>query len=396
MRAALLLVLIPLIGCVDGGDKGPESDVPVDGKLDTMQAPTEHGVLPFGNTTVASLTAAAGFHTWTFDLSDDADLEVFTAAPYPHAHAVDTVLYLYKQKDNGTWGSYIARNDDTGTHVWSTIDKHLHAGHYRVLVKGYDRTIRGKFALTAECTGTGCTPASTCLFGATYHDAIAQTELNPWVNQLHVGDYMTDLTKAQIVASLRDTGWDVSTVEEAFTHVQDGYINVGHYYETAASTAFVSYEYGSGDNSYGAIFEARSTTMVAQIHDGDLYGCTAVAQVCLLGQTYHDLLESPDYDKDATRAVTSPAQVSAIEGQALVLAVHESWPDVTDVAGALAVVQDGTVNVTTLRHRADGTALTAFEYGAGDNSYGLIVYAGTVTTAAAINDGDLYGCTFYQ
>lgn len=45
--------------------------------------------------------------------------------------------------------------------------------------------------------------------------------------------------------------------------------------EAAGTRRFTVYEYGVGDNSYGAFFSAGSTELVAAIHDGDLLDCRA-------------------------------------------------------------------------------------------------------------------------
>lgn len=45
------------------------------------------------------------------------------------------------------------------------------------------------------------------------------------------------------------------------------------FYELASERWFVVYEYGAGDNSYGAFFEQQGTTVLASIHDGDLLIC---------------------------------------------------------------------------------------------------------------------------
>ena len=47
-----------------------------------------------------------------------------------------------------------------------------------------------------------------------------------------------------------------------------------------------------------------------------------------------------------------------------------------------------------LRHTPTGTTVRAFEYGAGDNSYGAIYKAGTTTRFATIVDLTYYDCAF--
>lgn len=47
-----------------------------------------------------------------------------------------------------------------------------------------------------------------------------------------------------------------------------------------------------------------------------------------------------------------------------------------------------------LRHGPTGTTVRAFEYGAGDNSYGAIFKGGTTERLASIVDLTYYDCAF--
>jgi len=134
-------------------DKGAEDEVPLDGKLDSFRSPTDHGTLRFDRPNEAALDESALFHVWSFTLSDDAEIDVSTQ---PITANVDTVMYLYRKTTSGQWGSYIARNDDYDNQMWSRLTEELRAGDYRILVKGYKASIRGSFAVNAECTGAGC------------------------------------------------------------------------------------------------------------------------------------------------------------------------------------------------------------------------------------------------
>ena len=143
-------------GCMeDAADKGPEDAVPTDGKLDSFARPTDHGAIGFATNAEATLTPAGKYHTWTFALTGAAQVHLYTHPSLTSRQMVDTVLYLYKRGPNG-WGSYVARNDDDGTNIFSSLVRDLGAGEYRLLVKGYAAGTRGPFAVTAECTGAGC------------------------------------------------------------------------------------------------------------------------------------------------------------------------------------------------------------------------------------------------
>lgn len=155
-RLALVTVISMLLlaacGSDDGG-KGAESQMPVDGSADSFFSPTEHGEVMFGLNNEAELKEDAGYHAWTFTLTGEAQVKLVII---PHAANFDTVMYLYKNQESGNWGSYIAKNDDSGDNLWSALDETLSAGQYKVLVKGYKEKVRGSFALGAECSGDGC------------------------------------------------------------------------------------------------------------------------------------------------------------------------------------------------------------------------------------------------
>lgn len=151
--------LCALAGCAAAGKAGEESEVPVDGKLDSFARPTDHGGLAFGEPVSATIGRDSRFHTWTFEVSGAAELTLRTSGPVG-GDELDTVLYLYRQDDaSGRWGRYIARNDDAGDSKFSRLEKSLDAGMYRALVKGYDADATGPFSLTVECSGAGCEAA---------------------------------------------------------------------------------------------------------------------------------------------------------------------------------------------------------------------------------------------
>ena len=92
-RLVNLGLAVVLVGCL--ADKGPESDLPEDGKADTQRKPTDHGLIAYGTPGVSALTADARYHAWTFDLSADAHVEATTSYAVLGQRRTDTVLYLY-------------------------------------------------------------------------------------------------------------------------------------------------------------------------------------------------------------------------------------------------------------------------------------------------------------
>jgi subtilisin-like proprotein convertase family protein len=362
---------------------------------DSHQRPTDHGALTrLPARKEIALTDEERFHAWQFDLTADAELTIGTGPWRTDRRVVDTWVYLYKLGPAG-WGSYVERRPDSRNPTRTEIVRTVEAGTYRVLVRGRADDTRGNVAVSFGCTGAGC-PVG-CVFGETFGDLDDQPDLVVSQRQpLTAASPIGELDARRIVRAVQQSSHtDVTTVEEAFARVDQGEINRIAIYEPAAARTFVAFEYGAGDNSYGAYFEGRSDVLVARIHDGDVLDCTAVAETCLLGQTFHDLRNDPAFSAVSSRQVTSPGHVVGVEAEQLVIAVHEVRPEVTTVAEALAVVQDREVNVEGYYHAATDRELVAFEYGAGDNSYGAVFFKDSLVPAAAINDGDFYGCSFF-
>ncbi|MEZ4247173.1 MAG: hypothetical protein R3B99_02915 [Polyangiales bacterium] len=84
---------------------------------------------------------------------------------------------------------------------------------------------------------------------------------------------LTPVETAQVIAAVDVSSWDPTTLAEAFEAVDGGEINRTELWDASNRRGFVAYEYGAGDNSYGAIFEHGTTIVAARIQDGDLYGC---------------------------------------------------------------------------------------------------------------------------
>src|SRR5690606_19116881 len=76
----------------------------------------------------------------------------------------------------------------------------------------------------------------------------------------------------------------------------------------------------------------------------------------------------------------------------IVAAVASAYPGVTTVSQAFAAVDESEINQVEIWDASNGRAYTAYEFGAGDNSYGLVFAHGTTTVAASIMDGDLCDC----
>lgn len=389
------LALLLAAACAD--EKGPEEDLPTEeGKLDSFSRPSYQGDLPFSVSDTGILTADERHLVWTFQLSGPASIHTFTSR-VPHYASIDTVLYLYKLGPTG-WGPYIARNDDDGRNGWSSLDRDLDAGDYRILVKGHAAATRGRFQVQLDCTGAGCEPPPSCVFGSAYYEIGEQPHLVVTNRaKLRSPAGLSPLRITQIIDAVHQSSHtDVSTIEEAFAAVDQSEFNVVSIYEPLAARTFTAIEYGAGDNSYGAIFAGETSTMVTNIHDGDLENCTVVPSVCLLGSSYNDLRNSPAFTRSDERIVTTASELSGLAAQQALAAIRVAYTDATDLANGLTLIDAGGLHLATYTHTATGLTLSAFDYGAGDNAYGAVYNAGTLTPAATINDLDFYNCSVFE
>lgn len=120
---------------------------------DSFYSPTEHGELIFGGRNAAEFTEDNRFHSWTFELTDAAEIELATVLATPN---LDTVMYLYRRGEDDNWGSYVDKNDDDGGSLASRISGSFEAGEYRIKIKATKVAMRGSFAVDAQCSGGGC------------------------------------------------------------------------------------------------------------------------------------------------------------------------------------------------------------------------------------------------
>lgn len=276
-----------------------ESDAPIDGAFDSLRSPTELGELTLGERTVAELSRREQFLAWTFSLSDDATVSLFTADA--GEGEVDTVVYLYQEGERG-WGRYIQRNDDVDGSLFSRVTMELGAGRFRVVVKGYSSRTEGVFALDSTCYGPGCPgavePPSSCGLGATYRTLIASPDFERvWQLVVREGTSLLPSQSVQLVRAVSLT-YEATTVSEALAAVDANEVNLTQLRHRESGRVVTAYEYGAGDNSYGAIFVTDTTELAARIVDGDLADCTfageAPSEGALAGDDCNDTLVCVD------------------------------------------------------------------------------------------------------
>jgi hypothetical protein len=122
-------------------------------------------------------------------------------------------------------------------------------------------------------------PAPDCLFGDTFYalrsGEVDAVTLSPeaWIRD---DAELTDpVEREQLVLAVRQSSHDdVTTVAEALGRVDQHEVRRIWLTPEGGAPTYVVYEYGAGDNSYGAFFEAGELDVVANIHDGDVLDCT--------------------------------------------------------------------------------------------------------------------------
>lgn len=413
MRSAWLwssVLLLSTAACLDEGKADEEETEFLDeSKADSQVKPTDHGMILFGTPETAAIEGTTRFHAWTFALSGDAKVDMTTSYAVLGQRRTDTVLYLYKQKPDGKWGSYIARNDDYGSTTYSQLKRDLGAGTYRVLVKGHLAATTGKFKVTVNCAGAGCAqvePPSTCVFGATYHDIFENNAHLTVINQNTItpstlATLTADDRQRLMLAVQQSSHTDVTTPEEAILRVDQDEVNVTWMYEAAARRQFIAFEYGAGDNSYGAVFDrwgaGPTLGMVTNIHDGDLENCATAPKTCVFDEDWTTVRNNTtEFHITATRTVTQANPPTGVAAQQALITLRQSYEDVTDVGEGITRTDDDLITIYTLTHVPSGTQLESFVYHAGDTAVGRIFKKGTTERAAVINDLFIEGCALFE
>lgn len=168
--AVAILAVLGLGACAGDDAAGGPEDEPIESlddlKLDSFREPTDMGEInERGDWSQAELTDDSRYHLWTFSiLQHQGDMQIWTRPV--DGEMTNTVIYLFKRGENGTWGKYLEKNDDgmwqfsdgAATYTddltpFSYLNLALDAGEYGVLVKGKYKTTRGPYFVTYDCNG---------------------------------------------------------------------------------------------------------------------------------------------------------------------------------------------------------------------------------------------------
>jgi hypothetical protein len=267
---ALVIMLSSVVACAD---LSAEDVQPASREAPLAAPQVDHGALAFGAPIALTLDRSTPAHVFHFTLSAAAGIDLRTLAAGTGG-AVDTVLSLYREPVSHA----LAVNDDDGRSRFSHLARSLPAGSYRVVVQGFKRSSEGSFQLAASCQGAGCpTSARPCLFGDTFYELRTTGLLSVldehWIRAL--SEITSELEGQQLVLAVQQSAHtDVTTPAEALAAVDQNEVRRMRLRDAPSGRQYDVFEYGAGDNSYGAIFRADSLVKAVSIHDGDLLECT--------------------------------------------------------------------------------------------------------------------------
>lgn len=401
LRGRLLVcagLVAAVAACVDGDAKGPEDDELGDlevAKDDSFYRPTEHGAIAYDVPANATLSRTARFHAWEHDvlLPGQTPTSITTGPQASGGATVDTVVYLYRKQANGRWGSYIAKNDDAGDSLWSEISRSLDAGQYRIIVKGYSAATYGDFAVTLRCDRYACSPPQqACVFGATFAGIDRQRFLFGADQALTSAAGLDDTTRAQIVRALQASSHtDVTTAEEAFLRAGGGVIHRIELRDALAVRRYFAYEYGAGDNSYGAIFDERDVEPAAEIHDGDIAECRVPPATCIFGTSY-DLAAQPDLAITLEATFDPASDTTQLIRDQILIAARLYMTDVAGMVDLLNRVTDNEVRRVDVVHTPTRREFSFYTFILGDHRFGAAFWKNTTRLAVEIEDSVYNRC----
>jgi hypothetical protein len=242
------------------------------------RAQTGAGAVPItlGSSLSAELVRPSQRWSFSFTLAGSARVQLHTLSSAGDPE-VDTVLSLFAIDPQRRTRRKLAENDDGVQTRFSTLDADLRAGSYEIEVRGYRARTRGPFTLSTTCEGAGCPVLPTpCLFGEQFSDLRDHPTLavvsEVWIRT--EAQLANDVERAQLVLAVQQSSHtDVRSPSEALASVDEQEVRRLELQARTGPGAFTVFEYGAGDNSYGAIFARGSLDVLASIHDGDLVDC---------------------------------------------------------------------------------------------------------------------------
>ena len=364
MRISHLVIACSLLAAACS-EKGDAVEPPiVGGKTDIADRVPVLGPLPLGGEVTGVLDADLEFHGYTLDVRPEAVVKL-DITQRGSSRGLDTTLWVFgPATEAGGYGDdAIAFDDDSGWGLLSRLSglELAEGGRYLVVVGTYDGHGRGNYRLTATCQSDACEPVSE----GTCHPVIA------------------DDIRACVVDFMNDPdNWAVSELE-AVELCADAEPVADAYDEVCAGSAPPAFCQGS----YEEFVLEYLPTCVFELR-GEVYDRT-----CIFGSVYFDLRREDGVHIVGKRVIDSVDGLTALERDQIVLAVQaSSHTDVMTAEEALERVDQNEINQVEVWDTTARRSFTAYEYGAGDNSYGRIFAFGTTDTAAKIGDTEIREC----
>lgn len=365
-RISLLALAAALAGCTAAVKDGSLVEPPVTGgKTDVADRVTLRGPLAFGEEAAVSGAFEEDLVFDGYTLSVGEGVVTLDVTQRGSSRGLDTTLAVYgpRTEAGGYGGAPLALDDDAG---WGTLsrlrDLSLEAGEYLVVVGTYDARGRGRYRLEATCESGDCAPAPA---GRCHPDLLAAVE-------------------ACVADAMADGEWFYAATRRDLV-------------EACANVEVIAPAFDALCASRG---DALCDSSLEELDRDHLPGCLDAAYdatldgQCVFGDRYRDLFGPTGAVIVISReTLEDPSALDAEQGAQVLAAVRHAYDDARDLADAFASVDEGRVNRVRLWDGSRRRPYVAYEYGAGDNSYGLVFEGATTTVAAQIGDGDLYGCT---
>lgn len=376
MTQTLLRILcaLSLLGCASEiPQEGPLVTPPFgDGKADVGDRVVDRGPLAFGVAVEAEIVEDLEFHGYTLAARPGA-IVTLDVTQRGSSRSIDTSLFVYgPRSDAGGYGTEaIAFDDDAG---WGRLSRLTRlelaaGGTYLVVVGTHDARGRGRYRLEPRCESGECAPleppppaegACPAAFAAAITACIDDhVENDP--------EWFYSMTRRDLVEQCAD----VEILAPAYDALCAGAA-------PPAELCALGLEGVAREHVPTCLGEAWNRELDEQ---------------CVFGDRYRDLFQPGALVVMARRELRDGAALDATEERQVIAAVGAASYEPTTVAEAFGSVDEGVVFQTELWDASNRRAFTAYEYGAGDNSYGLIFDHGVTRVAARIGDGDLYECT---
>lgn len=290
----LLTSLTTIAACGDPQDQPQHKGAPALspeltlGKADHSLTLVPQGALGIGaeRAITSEFVGAGQLHTYELSVGAQAELSL-EITQRGSSRGLDTILYVFgpRAEDGQYPPQVVAYDDDRGWGALSRIRPLTLAdeGTYLVIVGTFSGRQQGRYRLEATCLGTSCEPMTPtpagCVFGAQYRELFgAHPNVVPsTLRKIFASSALTTAERQQLIAAVATTYTEVTTLAQALDVVDGHEVNQTQLWDASNRRAYIAYEFGAGDNSYGAILKAADATIVAKIQDGELTQCALAA-----------------------------------------------------------------------------------------------------------------------